>query len=360
MVRPCAWRFARKSLYVSNLSIWSHLGQREEIMSGLDSIITDQYAIYQNDCVRVMSQLPSSSIDLSVYSPPFGGLYNYSSANEDLSNSLSYEQFFEHYDFVVKEIARLTKPGRMTAVHAMDVPTKSGGLRDFPGDIIRQHERLGFKFWARYGIWKEPLRVAIRTRSRGLTHRQIVKDSSYVNNAGADWLLVFKRDGENKTPIEHPLGLDRYCGEREVPEDLLRFKGHTDPKTNKLAHWIWQQYASSYWDDVRVGRVLPYLAARDSDEEKHVHPLQLDVIERVVQLWSNPGETVLTPFMGVGSEVWGAVANGRRGIGMELKASYFRQAARNLANVQAVETEQTGFFDDFATANEGEAEYESV
>lgn len=315
-------------------------------MANLNSVITDSYALYNGDCVAVMADLPSASMDLSVYSPPFGGLYNYSSANEDLSNSLNYEQFFTHYDFVVREIARLTKPGRMTAVHCMDVPRKGGGgLIDFPGDIIRQHERMGFKFWARYGIWKEPLRVAIRTRSKGLMHRQIVADASQVNNAGADWLLVFKRDGENATAIEHTHGLEKYCGEREIPSDLLRYKGHTEAKTNKLAHWIWQQYASSYWDDVRIGRVLPYREARESEEEKHVHPLQLDVIERVVQLWSNPGETVLTPFMGVGSEVWGAVNNGRRGLGIELKGSYFRQSVKNLSRADFEADDLEALFD---------------
>jgi DNA modification methylase len=314
----------------------------------LDPVITDQYALYNDDCVTLMSGLPSESVDLSVYSPPFGGLYNYSSDNRDLSNALDYKQFFEHYDFVVREIARLTKPGRMTAVHCMDVPRgNAAGLRDFPGDIIRQHERLGFTFWARYGIWKEPLRVAIRTRSKGLMHRQIVKDATFCNNAGADWLLVFKRDGENRVPVTNEHGLERYCGERKIPEELLRYRGHPDPKTNKLAHWIWQQYASSYWDDVRTSRVLPYRTARDSEEEKHVHPLQLDVIERVVQLWSNPSETVLTPFMGVGSEVWGAVTNGRRGLGIELKSSYFRQAVKNLSSLELETADETSLFDEF-------------
>jgi DNA modification methylase len=318
-------------------------------MAVIDQLFTDEYAVYNADCVQVMADIPGSSIDLSIYSPPFGGLYNYSSANEDLSNALDYDQFFKHYDFVVAEIARLTKPGRMTAVHCMDVPRKggNGGLIDFPGDIIRQHERMGFVFWARYGIWKEPLRVAIRTRSKGLTHRQIVKDATHVNNAGADWLLVFKKKGENQVPVENLQGLQKYCGEREIPEDLLRFKNWQDPKTNKLAHWIWQQYASSYWDDIRIGHVLPYQTARDSEEEKHVHPLQLDVIERVVNLWSNPGETVLTPFMGVGSEVYGAVINGRRGVGIELKSSYYRQSVQNLGRIKYGSDDSASLFDDW-------------
>src|ERR1700690_1791131 len=187
-------------------------------MAVKNQLINDKFAIYNGDCVEVMKDLPKSSVGLLVYSPPFGGLYQYSSSDEDLSNSLDYKQFFEHYDFVVSEIARITKPGRMTGVHCMDVPRKSDrGIIDFPGDIIRQHEKMGFDFWARYAIWKEPLRVAIRTRSKGLTHRQLVKDSSLSGNAGADYLLIFRKHGENKEPITHPGGLQKYCGEREVP-----------------------------------------------------------------------------------------------------------------------------------------------
>jgi DNA modification methylase len=304
--------------------------------------VTDRYALYCGDAVEVLPTLPAASVDLSVYSPPFGGLYNYSSADNDLSNCRTYEQFFEHYEFVVREIERVSRPGRMTAVHCCDVPLGSikveaqtvvgrEGLLDFPGDIIRLHQRLGFQYFARFAIWKEPLRVAIRTRSKGLMHKQLIKDSTFSNNAGADYLLIFKTAGENLVPVAHPEGLKDYIGERAVPEGYARkYAGWTDQKTNKLSQWIWQQYASSFWDDVRTNRVLPYKAARDSDEEKHVHPLQLDVIERCVIMWSNPGETVLTPFAGVGSEVYGAVVHGRRGIGIELKPSYYRQMVRNL------------------------------
>jgi DNA modification methylase len=304
-----------------------------------NQVVTDEYAIYEGDCIEAMADMPDNSIDLSIYSPPFGGLYNYSSSERDLSNALDYDQFFEHYDFVVNEIERLTKPGRMTCVHCMDVPRGSDkGIIDFPGDIIRQHERLGFYFWARFAIWKEPLRTAIRTRSKGLMHKQIVKDSSFCNNAGADYLLVFKKHGASRVPIEHPKGMTNYCGERHIPEGLeATYKHWEDPKTNKLAHWIWQQYASSFWDDIRINHVLPYKAARDSDEEKHVHPLQLDVIERCVQLWSNPREIVFTPFMGVGSEVYGALLNNRKGIGVELKDSYFRQAQKNVESINVLD-----------------------
>ena len=275
--------------------------------------------------------MPKDSLDLSIYSPPFGGLYQYTSANEDLSNSLDYKQFFEHYNFVVEQLGRITKPGRMTCVHCMDVPKgMDKGYHDFPGDIIRQHEYYGFNYWARFVIWKEPLRVAIRTRSKGLMHKQIVKDAGLCGNAGADYLLVFKKKGENKEPINNPYGLQKYCGERELPSGLAKYIDWKDPKTNKRAHWIWQQYASSFWDDIRINNVLPYREARDSEEEKHIHPLQLDVIERCVLMWSKEGEKVLSPFAGVGSEVYGALINKRKGIGIELKPSYYRQMIKNV------------------------------
>lgn len=293
--------------------------------------ITPQYAIYQADCIQFMPSLRDNSVHLSIYSPPFFGLYNYSSSEHDMSNCRDDAEFLKHYEFLVAEIARVTMPGRCSVVHCMDVPKPGQMLSDFPGDIIRLHARHGFHYVARHAIWKEPLAVAIRTRSLGLMHRQIVKDSILCNNAGADYILIFRKVGENRIPIAHPTGLSNYAGEREPPEGFLaKYADWKDPQTNKLAHWIWQQYASSIWDDIRISRVLQYRAARDKDDEKHVHPLQLDVIERCIQLRSNPGEIVLTPFMGVGSEVYGAVKCGRRGIGVELKASYFNQALKNV------------------------------
>jgi DNA modification methylase len=281
-----------------------------------------------------MKSLPSESIHLSIYSPPFAGLYHYSSDDRDLSNARTYEEFFEHYDFVVKELYRLTVPGRMTAVHCMDVPTGNTGcdtLTDFPGDIIRQHKRLGFDYVARYHVWKEPLTVRNRTMTKALAHKQIVDDSSRCTVASADYLLVFRRKGKNPIPITHPNGLMEYYGEREIPAELLPYRGHTGNQIeNRYSHWIWRQYASAFWDDVRLDRVLPFREARGEDDEKHVHPLQLDVIDRCLTLWSNPGETVLTPFMGVGSEVYASVVQGRRAIGAELKESYFAQAIKNL------------------------------
>lgn len=315
--------------------------------------ITDTYAAYNGDCCEVVRDLRDASIDMSVYSPPFSGLYNYSSSENDMSNCRDDEEFMQHYGFLVGEMSRITKPGRLSVVHVADVPKPGQTLSDFPGDVIRLHSSHGFDYVARYSIWKEPLSVAIRTRALGLTHRQIVKDSSLCTNAGADYLLAFRRRGTNKVPIAHPTGFKTYAGEREPPEGFwAKYRNWKDPQTNKLAHWIWQQYASSIWDDIRVGRVLPYKPARDKDDEKHVHPLQLDVIERAVQMWSNPGEVVMTPFMGVGSECYAALSLGRRAIGVELKESYFAQALRNLADVKAADgvEDQSGLFDDVMVA----------
>jgi hypothetical protein len=316
--------------------------------------ITDRWAVYCGDCMEVLPTLPAGRTHFTVYSPPFAGLYHYSSSERDLSNCSSYAEFFQHYTFVVREIARISMPGRMTAVHCMDVPSGNSGcdhLIDFPGDIIRLHEREGFRYTGRYHVWKEPLTVRLRTMTKGLEHRTIVNDSSRCSVASADYLLVFRRDGKNPIPIAHPTGFMEYAGAKRIPADRLRYRGWTgDQKQNRYSHWIWRRYADAFWDDVRLDRVLPHRQARDSEDERHVHPLQLDVIHRALTLWTNPGETVLTPFMGVGSEVFEAVRMGRRGIGMELKPSYYRQALANLAAVDLPESEQEALFDEGAAA----------
>jgi len=303
-------------------------------MAVKDQVITGNYAIYNGDCIEGMREMKAESVHLSIYSPPFGGLYNYSSSEKDLSNCDSYDQFFDHYKFVVDELHRITLPGRITAVHCMDVPTSNSGcdsLIDFPGDIIRLHVKAGWHYIARHSIWKEPLEVRNRTMQKNLAHKTLVEDSTLCGVASADYLIIFRRSGANKIPVAHPTGLHNYAGERGIPADLLSYRGHEGKQTeNRFSHWIWRQYASSFWDDIRIQRVLPFRGGRDSEDEKHVHPLQLDVIERCVVMRSNPGEVVLTPFMGVGSEVYSAVTLGRKGIGFELKPSYYRQAVKNL------------------------------
>jgi hypothetical protein len=297
--------------------------------------ITDKYALYCGDSCEVMPTLPDGCVHLSIYSPPFCGLYHYSSSERDLSNCRSYEEFFTHYRFIVEELFRLTMPGRCTAVHCIDVPKMGanlgGGLTDFPGDIIRLHESIGFSYAARYAIWKEPLAVRNRTMAKGLAHMQVVDDASLCDVAAADYLLLFRKKGTNSVPVTHPTGLDNYAGERQMPRELLKYRHWTGKQTeNRYSHWIWRQYASAFWDDVRIDRVLPYKESREPEDERHVHPLQLDVIERTVILRSNPGEIVLTPFMGVGSECYGAVVNGRKALGIELKETYYRQAVKNV------------------------------
>lgn len=311
--------------------------------------ITDKYALYNADCIAAMRTLPDDAVDMSIYSPPFCGLYNYSSDERDLSNCRDYQEFFVHYGYVVAEVSRLTKPGRISAVHVMDVPGKGNGesarmgvganlgtgLIDFPGDVIRLHERYGFTFAGRRAIWKEPLGVRNRTMAKGLAHKQIVEDSTLTDVASADYLLMFRKEGKNAIPVSHPTGLAYYTGERKIPAELLKYKDYAGNQIeNRYSHWIWRQYASSVWDDIRIDRVLPYKESREKDDERHVHPLQLDVIERACILWSNPGEVVLTPFMGVGSECYGALLNGRRTIGIELKTAYYKQAVKNLLDVK--------------------------
>lgn len=303
-----------------------------------DQLLTDQYALYNGDCVDTMKSLPDQSIDLSVYSPPFAGLYIYSSDERDMSNCINREEFFTHYGYCIDELARLTKPGRINAVHCMDIPLSNKGcdaVFDLPGEIIRLYEARGFEYGGRRVIWKEPLMVRNRTMMKSLHHKTLCEDSTRNSIANADYLLMFRRKGENKVPVEHPTGLHHYAGETPMPGNVLHMKGmEGDQKKNQFSQWIWRQYASSVWMDIRIDEVLAYKSASDQEDEKHCHPLQLDVIERAVVMWSNPGEVVITPFLGVGSEVYGAVINGRKGIGIELKESYFRQACRNLSAIE--------------------------
>lgn len=332
-------------------------------MAVIEQEVTSQYAIYLGDCLEVMPKLRPDSVHLSVYSPPFGGLYHYSSSERDLSNCRDYGEFFGHYEYVVAELARITMPGRVTCVHCMDVPSGNTGkdyLRDFPGDIIRLHERFGFHYIARYHIWKEPLGVRNRTMAKNLAHKTVVDDSSRCSVASADYLLVFRKAGENPVAIAHPTGFSYYAGERQPPADLLPYRGWKGNQIqNRYSHWIWRQYASAFWDDIRIGRVLPFKESKDQEDEKHVHPLQLDVIDRCISLWSNPGENVLTPFMGVGSEVYGAVKAGRRGVGIELKPSYYRQAKRNIAAALEEAIEGLGQLE-FTTEEESDELVESL
>ncbi len=321
-----------------------------------EQIHEENFSLFNGDCMDVVTQMPDNSIDLSVYSPPFAGLYNYSSSERDFSNCESKEQFLEQYEYLIKEMARITKPGRINAVHCTDVFDNTSRLWDFPHEIIRLHEKYGFEYRNRITTWKEPLKVRMRTMVQSLMHKFIVEDSTKCFTAMPDYVLIFTKKGENEVPVTHKKGLEYYAGEIPVLPNILRawnnandsdlnssqlwdylnktFKGHEDPKTNKLSHYIWQRYASSVWDDIRIDNVLPFKQTKEEDDEKHVHPLQLDVIDRIVQLYSNPNEVVFTPFMGVGSEVYSPVSLGRKAIGIELKDSYYKQAILNIKEAQ--------------------------
>lgn len=318
-------------------------------------LITDQFAVYNGDNMDVVPSLDKASIDLSLYSPPFCGLFQYSSSEKDMSNCESKEQFLDQYEFLIAEIARVTKPGRITAVHCTDIHDNRCFLWDFPHEIIRLHEKHGFHYRNRITVWKEPLRVRMRTMVQSLMHKFIVEDSTKCFTAMPDYVLIFTKVGENAVPVTHSHGFKRYFGATPVLPNILQAYNNAngtrfteaglwehlnekyafweDPQTNKLSHYIWQRYASSVWDDVRIDNVLPFQDSREEDDERHVHPLQLDVIDRIVEMYSNPGEVVLTPFMGVGSEVYSPVSLGRKAIGVELKSSYFKQALLNLGKV---------------------------
>ena len=322
-------------------------------MKTKEQTITDNYAIYNSDCMEVLPTLNNKSIDLSIYSPPFAGLYNYSSSERDFSNCESKEQFLNQYEFLIKEIARVTKDGRITAVHCTDVFDNTCRLWDFPNEIIRLHTKYGFEYRNRITIWKEPLKVRMRTMVQSLMHKFIVEDSTKCFTAMPDYVLIFTKKGENQIPVTHKNGLNKYFGATPILPNILtawnnanksnvndkelweylnkKYINHKDPKTNKLSHYIWQRYASSVWDDIRIDNILPFRDSREEDDEKHVHPLQLDVIDRLVELYSNPNEIVLTPFMGVGSEVYSPVSLGRKAIGIELKDSYYKQAIINMS-----------------------------
>ena len=311
-----------------------------------EQVIKENYALYNSDCMYVLPILPDASIDLSIYSPPFAGLYNYSSSENDFSNCESKEQFLQQYDFLIAEMARVTKAGRINAVHCTDIHDNKSFLWDFPHEIIKLHEKHGFHYRNRITIWKEPLKVRMRTMVQSLMHKFIVEDTTRCFTAMPDYVLIFTKDGENQVPVTHPFGLNEYFGETPfLPAHIETYGNYADfrkkwigydgdPRENKMSHLIWQRYASSVWDDIRIDNVLPFKESRDEDDEKHVHPLQLDVIDRLVELYSNPNELVFTPFMGVGSEVYSPVSMGRKAIGIELKDSYFKQAILNLNDAQ--------------------------
>ena len=278
--------------------------------------IDDRMALYHGDSCEVLTEIPSDSVHFEIYSPPFASLYTYSNSERDLGNSKDKHEFYEHFEFIVKELYRVLMPGRLMAVHCMNLPTSKSrdgfiGIDDFRGDLIRLYQQAGFIYHSEVCIWKDPVIAMQRTKALGLLHKQIKKDSAMSRQGIPDYLVVMRKPGDNPEPITHT--------NESFPVE------------------IWQKYASPIWTDINPSDTLQYRSARDNDDEKHICPLQLTVIRRALNLWTNPDDIVLTPFMGIGSEVVTALENGRRAIGIELKDSYYNQAEKNARAVTANE-----------------------
>lgn len=302
-------------------------------IKAVDQVVTDKYAIYQGDACELIRAISGDSIDFGIHSPPFEGLYRFSNYERDVSNNDNPNAFFEHYGFLISELLRVTKPGRLHAVHVMQLPRGKGrdgyvGMRDFRGEVIRAYEAAGWYMHSEVCIWKDPVVAQKRTKSLRLLHKQVVKDSAMSGQGLADYVVVFRKPGENAEPVAG--GFNRYFGDPKDEPDRSKYTDMHDSR-NWYSIEVWQRYASPVWMDIRQTRTLQYRGGRDEKDEAHISPLQLDVIERAMDLWSNPGDVVLTPFMGIGSEVFGAVDAGRFGIGFELKPSYYTQAVKNVA-----------------------------
>lgn len=272
-----------------------------------DQIVNDDYAMYHGDCVELIKNIPSESIGFSVFSPPFRGLYVYSDNIEDMGNCVSDNEFDTHIKFMLTELFRILKHGRNVAIHCMDLPIQKGrdgfiGLKDFSGDIVKMMTSIGFIYHSRITIFKDPVTEMQRTKALGLLHKQVKKDSTMSRVGLPDYVLVFRKDGERNEPVRCEISVD-----------------------------TWQKYASPVWMDINYGNTLQKESARDNADEKHICPLQLDTIERLITLYTNKGDSVFTPFMGIGSEVYQAVKMGRYGIGIELKSSYYNCAKTNLS-----------------------------
>lgn len=301
--------------------------------SVINQKITQEYAMYHGDCVEVMRGLPSDSVHMSVFSPPFASLYSYTDAQEDFSNVRDYLQFFAGMSFMIAEMVRVLMPGRLVSFHCINLPKSKEhdgviGLRDFRGDLIRAFEAHGFIYHSEVVIWKDPLIAATRTHAIGLAHKQIVQDSAMCRVGIPDYLVTMRKPGDNPEPVSHkPSGFDRWVGPKEREPKAEKRKEHGK---NKYSHEVWQRYASPVWFDIDPSDTLQRQSAREDDDSRHICPLQLTVIRRAIELWSNPGDTVLSPFAGIGSEGYVALEERRRFIGAELKESYWRQAVANL------------------------------
>ena len=324
-------------------------------VKAIEEVITDDYAIYQGDCCELIRGIPSESVHFGIHSPPFEGLYKFSNYDRDISNNDG-PAFWEHYAFIIQELLRVTKPGRIHSVHCMQLPTSKTrhgfiGMRDFRGEIVRAYEDAGWIFHSEVCIWKDPVVAQQRTKSIRLLHKQITKDSTISGMGLADYVVSFRKPGDNETAVSGMF--EKWAGDESLDVSREAYERHAaQTRAEGRQAWpfeqwrsilIWQRYASPVWSDINQARTLQYRGGRDEKDEQHISPLQLDVIERCMDLWSLPGETVLTPFLGIGSEVYVAAEMGRNGMGFELKPSYFAQAKKNLAALNEART--TGLFE---------------
>lgn len=280
------------------------------------------YSLYQGDCAEVIKEIPNNSIHYSIFSPPFRNLYTYSNSERDMGNSKNDDEFDRHFSFLIPELYRVLMPGRLLSFHCMDIPAmkeRDGyiGVKDFPGDLLRMFQSEGFIYHSRVTIWKDPLIEATRTKAIGLMHKQLMKDSAMCRNGLPDYLITVRKPGNNPEPIAHPNGLVSFAGENE-------------PTDGVYSHQVWRRYASPVWMDIRQSNTLQKSSARDNNDERHIAPLQLDVIERALELWTNLGDIVLTPYGGIMSEAYQAVKMDRRAVAIELKESYFNAGVNNM------------------------------
>lgn len=290
-------------------------------MDILNEYITNNCALYNADTVEAIKAIPDESVHFEIYSPPFASLYTYSNSDRDLGNSKTDAQFFEHFHFIVEDLYRILKPGRIMAVHCMNLPTSKErdgyiGIRDFRGDLIREFQSVGFIYHAEITIWKNPVVAMQRTKALGLLHKQIKKDSCMSRMGIPDYVVIMRKPGENPEPVEHT--------NETYPVD----------KWQDVASPIWDYEHSPVWWDINQSDTLNARMAREDKDERHICPLQLPVIERLVELYTNPGDTVFTPFLGIGSEVYQSILMGRKGIGIELKPQYFNCAVENIKNAE--------------------------
>lgn len=292
----------------------------------------NSFALYQGDSCQIIKGIPEDSIDYTIFSPPFASLYTYSNSNYDMGNCKSDDEFYKHFEFLVKDMFRVTKPGRLLSFHCMNLPTlksKDGyiGIKDFRGDMIRLFTDNNWIYHSEVCIWKDPVTAMQRTKALGLLHKQVMKDSCMSRQGIADYIVTMRKPGKNPDPVSGCF--NSYTGEDEEPTD--EFVGNFEP-LNRYSINVWQRYASPVWSDIRQNHTLNKNSARNEDDVKHLCPLQLDVVDRCLELWTNPGDVVFSPFLGIGTEGYCSVKMGRKFIGVELKSDYFREACHNIEN----------------------------